>query len=155
MSYADPTCQDKVQLKQGAATLALGSGATLGADSGALIDLSGVPATSLLQSVQEGLTASTTQTQAAGTAITANMARFTTVANNGDAATLPVSVPGSDIVVINASATHSMQIFPNAGGTTTEQINALGANAAFSLAAAKSVTFYCTLAGQWHTILSA
>ena len=152
--YADPTIQAPVQHLQGGKVLALASGATLGADPGSLIDFSGVPAGSELQSVQEGLTAATTQTQAAGTAITASYVRFTTVANNGDAATLPASAAGVEITVINAGA-HSLQIFPNAAGTTTEQINALGSNAAISVAAAKVITFFCTLVGQWHTILSA
>jgi hypothetical protein len=154
VAYGDATNTAKIQLKQGASTLAIASGGTLGADSGSMIDLSGVAATSTLMSVQEGLIAATTQTQPAGTAITAQFSRFTTVANNGDAATLPASVAGADLTVINAGA-HSLQIFPSAGGTGTEQINALGANAAISVSAGKVITFYCTLAGQWHTILSA
>ena len=92
--YADPTIQAPVQHLQGGKVLALASGATLGADPGSLIDFSGVPAGSELQSTQEGLTAATTQTQGGGTPITASFVRFTTVANNGDAATLPPSAPG-------------------------------------------------------------
>jgi hypothetical protein len=105
-------------------------------------------------SAADALTAGTTQTQAGGLAITAAISRFTTVANNGDACTLPVSAPGMELTIINAGA-HSLQVFPNAGGTTTEQINALGANAALSMATTKVATLYCTVAGQWHSILTA
>jgi hypothetical protein len=44
-----------------------------------------------------------------------------------------------------------MNVFPASG----EAINALGANAAFALAAGKTATFYCYTAAQWHSILSA
>ncbi len=153
--YADPLCDTPVQHTQQGAVLVIGKGGTLGADLGSLIDLSAVPATGTLESVAEGLTAGTTQSQQGGVPITAMYSRFTTVANNGDAATLPASVPGVALTIINASASHSLQVFPNAGGTTTEKINALGANAAINVAATKVISFYCTLAGQWHTILSA
>lgn len=107
------------------------------------------------QSATDAMTASATQTQAAGTPITTVISRFTTVASNNNACTLPVSAPGMELTIINAHASNAIQIFPNAGGTTTEQINALGANAAFSLAATKVVTIVCTVAGQWHTQLTA
>ena len=162
MSYAITGQLNPVQLQQpkntnGTVTqvLALGSGGTLGADNGATVDLSGLPATSTLVSYADALTATASGTQSTGYAITAEISRFTTVATNGDAATLPVSVPGTQLTIINANASHSMQIFPNAGGTGSEQINALGANAALSLAATKVAMFYCTVSGQWHTILTA
>jgi hypothetical protein len=52
-----------------------------------------------------------------------------------------------NITIINASAT-SMNVFPDTGST----INALGANAAFALAAGKTAVFVTTLAGAWHSI---
>jgi hypothetical protein len=78
--------------------------------------------------------------------------RVTTVASSGDSITLPASVAGMEITVTNAAAVNPMNIFPSAGGTGTEQINGLGANAAFSLAVTKTVTFICYTAGQWHTL---
>ena len=102
-------------------------------------------------SYAEGLTASTTQTQAAGTPINRVINRFTTVATAGNASTLPLASPGLVLTVINAHATNAINIFPAVG----DAINALATNAAYSLAATKSVTFYCTKALQWHTILSA
>lgn len=101
----------------------------------------------------DAMTASATQTQAAGTLVVAPISRFVTVASAGNAATLPASAPGLTMTVINAHATNAINVFPSAGGTGTETINALSANAAFSLAATKVVTFYCTVAGTWHTQL--
>ena len=82
--------------------------------------------------------------------ITTMQARFTVVATIADSGVLPVSVAGMNITVINAAA-NSMNVFPASG----DQINALGVNAAFALAGAKVATFYSTVAGQWHSILSA
>ena len=89
--------------------------------------------------------------QAAGTPITTSIARFTTVATAGDSGLLPVSAGGLQITVSNAAASNSMNVFPATG----ETINALGANAAFALAAGKTATFFCSVAGQWHALLSA
>jgi hypothetical protein len=101
-------------------------------------------------SVAEGLTAFAGGGQANGTLLTAMINRFTTVATGGDSSKLPAALVGMEIVVINAGAA-SMNVFPATG----EQINAAGANAAFAVAATKTCTFFCTLAGQWHTQLTA
>jgi hypothetical protein len=154
MAYARTDTDIPVQLQQGGKVLALGSGATFGADAGSLMDLSGVPATSTLVSYADALTAGTTQSQAGGLPITAEISRFTTTAHDHDCGTLPVSVPGTQLTIINAGA-HILDVYPNAAGTTTETINALSANAAFSMSATKVAMFYCTVAGQWHTILTA
>lgn len=106
--------------------------------------------TPILESVQDALTAHAGGGQANGTAITSQNARFTTVATAGDSATLQVAVPGLIVSVSNAGA-NSMNIFPAVGG----QINALGANAAFALAAGKTAFFTAYNATQWHSILSA
>ncbi len=98
-------------------------------------------------SYTDGLTAHAGGGQNLAPIINTMMSRFTTVATAGDSTTLPVGVPGMNIVVINASAT-SMNVFPDTGST----INALTANTAFALAAGKTATFVTTLAGAWHTI---
>lgn len=77
--------------------------------------------------------------------------RLTVVASAGDSVSLPKAAPGMQLVVINATAATSANVFPFTG----DQIEALGVNAAFALPGAKSATFYCTVAGQWHKILSA
>jgi predicted alternative tryptophan synthase beta-subunit len=60
-------------------------------------------------------------------------------------------VTGEDLVVINAAAANSMNVFPAVG----EKINAAAANAAFAMAANKTAVFYVTGAGQWHALLTA
>lgn len=102
-------------------------------------------------SYTDNMTAHAGGGQGAATPITTAMARFVTVATAADSALLPTSAGGLQIVVINAHATNSMNVFPQTG----DAINALGANAAFAVAAGKVATFYCTVAGKWHTILSA
>lgn len=88
--------------------------------------------------------------QANGTPLNLGMNRFSTVASAGDSATLPVYSGGLVIFVVNATAT-SMNIFPNLGGT----INALSANAAYALAAGKSVILFQANDGAWYANLSA
>lgn len=95
--------------------------------------------------------ASATNTQAAGTAIK-SLVNVVTATSNPGAVTLPVSTPGLCIVIALATAVDVVAVYPNAGGTTTETINALSANAAISMAALSSATFVCAVAGQWYTL---
>jgi hypothetical protein len=89
-------------------------------------------------------------TQAGATPITTSINRFTTVGVANGAAVLPPSVAGMEIAVSNAAGTNSMNLFPSAGGTGTETINALGANAALAIPAGKTAFLICPVAGQWH-----
>ena len=93
--------------------------------------------------------ANLTVTQAAGTPLTAELCNITATA--AGAVTLPASVPGNIIAVHNISA-FSVSVFPNAGGTTTEKINALSANSAIVMATNTSASFTCAVAGQWYTV---
>ncbi len=86
---------------------------------------------------------------AAGTTLNVGLNRFTTVATAGDSAQLPTLTGGIVVFVIN-STTNSMNVFPNTGGT----INALSVNAAFALAAGKSVMFIQASNGAWFANLS-
>lgn len=104
----------------------------------------------LTEMFADSLTAHAGGGQGSGTAITAQMNTFTTVASTGDSGTLVASAAGLDIVVVNAGA-NSMNIFP-AG---TDQIGVLGASNACSLAAGRTLRFTCTASGQWHTTASA
>ena len=88
--------------------------------------------------------------QGSATPLPAAINRLTTVGTAGDSVVLPASAPGMQIIVANSTAT-SANVFPASG----EAINGLGANGAFALATTKVATFYCTNAGQWHSILSA
>jgi hypothetical protein len=110
----------------------------------------------LLLTTQNAMTAHAGGGQAAAIAdvnasITADLSRITTVATAADSVALPTSLKGRECTVTNAAAVNSMNVFPQVG----DQINALGANAAFALAAGKTATFSCTVAGQWHAVLTA
>ena len=91
--------------------------------------------------------------QASGVLVNTIMTRVTTVATAGDSLLLPPStnLAGCQLVITNAAATNSMNVFPATG----EIINAQAANAAFAVAAGKTAEFYCFAAGQWHVLLSA
>ena len=91
----------------------------------------------------------TTLTQAAGTAITTLLNNVTGGA--ATAVTLPASAPGLEITVHNISA-FAVSVFPNAGGTGTEAINALAANAAQAMPSNTSTVYTCAVAGQWYSI---
>lgn len=99
---------------------------------------------------QIGLTANAGGGQANGIFLGYGMNEFTTVATAGDSAKLPSYPNGLIIFVVNSTAT-SMNIFPATG----EQINALGANTAFALAAGKSAIFFQGSNGRWYVNLSA
>lgn len=104
-----------------------------------------------LNTVSNGVTASTGSTQATGVLVTTSVTRVTTVAVAGDALTLPPATPGVDLVVINAAAANSMDVFPAVG----DAINALAANAALAVAANKTVLLVCAVAGTWNAIVTA
>lgn len=97
-----------------------------------------------------GITAHAGGGQASATPLVAMINRVTTVASSGDSVALPASATGMELTVVNATATNPMNVFPNG----TDAINALAASTAFSVAAGKTATFYCTNTGQWHSILS-
>ncbi len=97
-----------------------------------------------------GITAHAGGGQSSATPLPAMINRVTTVATAADSVVLPPSAPGLVIVVVNAAASNSMNVFPNG----TDAINALAASTAFAVAAGKTCEFYCTNAGQWHSLLS-
>jgi hypothetical protein len=103
------------------------------------------------QSYADGLTAHAGGGQGSATLITTMISRFTTVATAADSAILPTGVAGMSMTVINAAGVNAMAVFPDTGST----INGGSANASVSVAAGKTVTFFTTLAGAWHMMLSA
>ncbi len=108
----------------------------------------------LFQSTQEGLVAHAGGGQAGATPIVSMCARFTVVATTLDSAILPPAMPGLEITVINATPAAnltSLNIYPDVGSS----INVGAANAPFALAGTKTVIFFTTAAGSWHSILSA
>lgn len=105
----------------------------------------------LLHSATNAITAAAGGGQANGVALTSTVSRVTTVATAADSVKLPAATPGAFMIVTNAAAANSMNVFPQTG----EAINALAANAAFAMAANKTAIFYCAVAGTWNSILTA
>ena len=89
--------------------------------------------------------------QGSATALTAAINRVTTVATAADSVKLPAALAGASLVVINAAAANAMAVFPQTG----EIINALAANASISVAANKTVMFFCAVNGTWNSMLTA
>lgn len=104
----------------------------------------------LLGSVQT-VAANATGTQASGTAVIATGVVAVSSAGAAYSVTLPVSIPGMSIEVVCITGTNTVKVFPNAGGTGSETINALSANAGITMATLTSATFNCVVAGQWWT----
>jgi hypothetical protein len=88
---------------------------------------------------RDSLTASTTHSILGGTSIDRNVCRFTTVANAGDAATLPFGFPGLFITVINAGA-NTMQVYAAQSGDT---LNGIVGSTGIPVMPGGCVNFYC------------
>ena len=86
-------------------------------------------------------------TQATATALVSNINNVTVVAAAADGVRLPTAVAGMRILVRNTDALDTLKIYPATGG----QINALGANAAYSLVAGLTIELMATTATQWYT----
>lgn len=110
----------------------------------------GAPKYSPVVSSANSITAFAGGGQANAILLQASVNRVTTVATIGDSVAIPPALPGAQLVVINAAA-NSMNLFPSAG----DAINALGANAAYAIAGAKTVMLVCAVAGTWNALLSA
>lgn len=95
-----------------------------------------------------GLSAAGT-TQGTATVITKQTNEFTTV-SAGQGAKLPSPEQGEFIFVANAGA-NALLVYPDTG----HSINALAANAGFSLAAGKNALFWAATASKWYALLSA
>lgn len=104
-----------------------------------------------LDSVANALTAHAGGGQGSGLALTHDINRVTTVGTAADSVKLPAAVAGKHVVVINAAAANAMAVFPASG----EVINALSADASISVAANKTITFWCAVAGTWNSQLTA
>lgn len=101
-----------------------------------------------IHSINGTVSAAGTSSQSAATALTKDVNILTTVAANSGVA-LPTGTAGMVIFVYNSTATAAL-VYPVNGGTA--KINALTANAGFSLAATTGVRFVCSSATQWWTI---
>lgn len=96
------------------------------------------------------ITASTTQTQAGGTAVTAGVTAVTT-ANLNDAITLPADVAVGDSLVITNVSANACGVFPPSGG----KINGGTTDAVKALAANMSGLYVSLGSNNWAAVLSA
>ncbi len=88
--------------------------------------------------------------QGTATALTTHISEVTG-SDGTKGVVLPASVAGLEIAVINTVAGSALKVYPPSGS----QIDALGANAALSLAGAKSVILRCTTSTQWYSMVGA
>jgi len=107
----------------------------------------------ITRDVNSGLTASTTQTQAGGLALTAQINDISVIANDSDAVTLPslTSTGSLTIFVLNddTSGSNVLQIFPASG----DNLGA-GLNISLILEVNESVVFTGVDATDWHVVAS-
>ncbi len=112
-----------------------------------------VTALTAQQSVTDGITASTTNTQAGALALTSTFNNVTTVAVAANTVKLPLAVAGLWVAIRN-SAANSMQVY----GDGTDTINAVATATGVAQAATTSALYFCTTsapAGKWFRVLSA
>ncbi len=107
--------------------------------------------TSSLLQAADALVAHAGGGQANALALTAIVNRVITVATAADSVVLPAAKQGMEITVINAAAANAMNVYPASG----ELINALTADTALSVAANKTISFFCAVAGKWNSQLTA
>jgi hypothetical protein len=119
-------------------------------------------------SVTDTITAFASGGQASATLLDSGYNRVSTVATAADSVKLPSCVAGASntgplpagavsgnttgllLWVTNAAAANSMNVYPQIG----QSINALSANAAYAVAANKTVAFLCSPGGTiWYSVL--
>lgn len=93
-----------------------------------------------------GITAFATGGQGSATALTKNTNFITVCATNADSVKLPTGALGMVVTVFNLGAANA-SVYPVSGA----QIDALGANAAYTVNAAASRVFHGLSATQWHS----
>ncbi len=119
------------------------------------VALNGLP----LKSVANGLTAHAGGGQASALVLAAQCNQISTVGTAADSVVLPPAIAGAEISVTNNAAANAANVYPasatQGGVAGGDAINALGVNAAFSLAANKTALFICNVTGTWAAVLTA
>jgi len=95
---------------------------------------------------EKGITAGTTQTQAGGRLLTADVNEISICATTNDAVVLPLAVPGRRIVIINNGA-ETCQIFPGVGDDLGS-----GADASTTLTSGSNIIFMAYSIDDWEII---
>jgi hypothetical protein len=102
----------------------------------------------LSESATDGITASTTQTQAAATLMTTELNRITVCATNGNGVALPVATPGLTIVVINRT-TKWITVYGN--NTAADTIDDVATGTGVQQMSNSTCIYSCTIANKWYT----
>jgi len=86
-------------------------------------------------------------TQGTATGLVSNINNVTVVTAAAAGVRLPTAVAGMRILIRNSDSADTLSIYPATGGT----INALSANAAFTIIAGATIELVATTATQWYT----
>ena len=100
----------------------------------------------VIDSISAAVSAAGT-TQAGATGLVSNINNVTVVTAAAAGVRLPTAVAGMRILIRNSDSADTLSIYPATGGT----INALAANAAFTLAAGSTTELMATTSTQWYT----
>ena len=100
----------------------------------------------VIHSISAAISAAGTA-QGTATALVSNINNVTVVATGATGVRLPTAVAGMRILIRNSDSADTLNIYPATGGT----INALAANAAFTLTAGSTTELMATTATQWYT----
>ena len=100
----------------------------------------------VINSISAAVSAAGT-TQATATALVSNINNVTVVTAAAAGVRLPTAVAGMRILIRNSDSLDMLSIYPATGGT----INALAANAAFTIIAGATIELVATTATQWYT----
>jgi hypothetical protein len=100
----------------------------------------------VIDSISAAVSAAGT-TQGTATGLVSNINNVTVVATGATGVRLPTAVAGMRILIRNSDSADTLSIYPATGGT----INALAANAAFTLAAGSTIELMATTTTQWYT----
>jgi hypothetical protein len=100
----------------------------------------------VIDSISAAVSAAGT-TQGTATALVSNINNVTVVTAAAAGVRLPTAVAGMRILIRNSDSLDMLSIYPATGGT----INALSANAAFTIIAGATIELVATTATQWYT----
>jgi len=100
----------------------------------------------VIDSISAAVSAAGT-TQGTATGLVSNINNVTVVTAAAAGVRLPTAVAGMRILIRNSDSADTLSIYPATGGT----INALAANAAFTLAAGSTIELMATTTTQWYT----
>ena len=96
-----------------------------------------------IHTVEQGITASTTQSQGAGP-LTKEINEVSTVASANDTVTLPTAEAGISLVIVN-NGTETLQVFP----ASADSIDGQSVNTSITMTSGERRTFWSLDATSW------